>query len=121
MFETKVFNCLTTSTVITGQFSTRIYPSVLPQQTAYPALTYVRVSCNYENDFQGSCTLENPVLAVDVWAGTYKQAKELAKNVQDAISSASDFKSIRIGMSDFYEDETSIYRITMDFSCWNGE
>lgn len=119
MLESKIFSHLSTSTAI--GVSARIYPVRLPQEPTYPAITYQRISGGQENSFGGYATLENPRMQIDVWADTYLAAKNAAEAVHTAMNGATAYRATLISDSDLYESDIEIYRVSMDFSCWNKE
>lgn len=123
MVESKIFAHFSTTTAITvtSSVSTRIYPSVIPEESDYPCISYFRVSAGREYHLLGYATLENPRIQIDIWAETYKQAKDLSSAVHTAMQNAVGFKAILIDDSDMYEYEPNLHRVSMDFSCWNRE
>lgn len=123
MIETKIFAHLNTSTAITitSSISTRIYPIIVPQESAYPAITYTRISGGIQNDLQGYSNLENPLIVIDVWAASYKEAKNLSTRVHTVMGNATGFSALLISDGDDFIPEIEIYKISMDFSCWNKE
>lgn len=121
MIERKIYSHLSTTTAITAVVGTRIYPYWLPDQAKYPAISYFRVSGGQQNTLSGYSNLENPRIQFDVWAESYKQAKEIRSAVHSVMSQATAFQSLLIDDSDIYEDDIAVYRVSMDFSCWNRE
>jgi len=123
MVESKIFSHLSTTTAITvtQSVSSRIYPMWLPQETGFPAISYTRVAGNQQYNLQGYSSMENPLIQIDVWATTYKAAKDISSAVHTAMQAAPGFKAILRDDTDFYEDEIEVYRVSMDFSCWNRE
>lgn len=123
MVESKIFSHLSTTTAITitKSISTRIYPSVVPDETKYPCISYSRVSDVREYHLSGYANLENPRIQIDVWAETYKESKDISSAIHTAMQTAPDFKAILIDDSDMYEPDALLYRVSMDFSCWNRE
>lgn len=120
MLETKLYTLLSGSTLITT-LTTRIYPVVMPQEPTFPCITYQRVSGNQQNSLAGYATLENPRIQIDVWSESYSGAKTLAGNIHTVMDGATAFKATLISDDDDYQSEIPLYRVSMDFSCWNKE
>ena len=123
MFESKLYTALSGSTkiTVTSSVSTRIYPLTVPQESAFPAITYTRISGGKQNDLFGYSNLENPRIQIDCWAKTYKEVKTIAANVHDVMYAVTTFRAIQISDMDSYESEVELYRESMDFSIWNRE
>ncbi len=123
MVENKIYSHLstTTSITITSSVSTRIYPSFLPSESGYPAISYFRVAGVRENDLSGYSNLENPHIQIDCWAQTYKEAKNLSTRVHTAMNIAIGFKALLVADNDIYEDEIDVHRVCQSYSCWNRE
>jgi hypothetical protein len=119
--EEKIFSLLTTSTTITATMGNRVYPVRAPQNVASPYAVYQRISGGQQNGLSGYLTLENPRIQIDVYSTSYSQVKTLSESVQTQMATSTAFKNTLINDSDLFEDELNVYRITMDFSCWNRE
>lgn len=120
VLEPKIYTVLSGSSAVSAVVSARIYPLVLPQDVTLPAITYVRISGGQVNSMGGYSGLENPRMQIDVWGATYTAAKTLAALVHAAMSAATTFSALLISDMDLYEDDTKIYRVSMDFSVWNN-
>lgn len=118
--EPKIVTLLSGNAGVSALVSTRIYPLILPQDSALPAITYQRVSGGHINSTTGFSDQENPRIQIDSMATTYAGAKTLAAAVFSAMESATTYKAILIGDIDIYEDEPEIYRVSMDFSVWHS-
>lgn len=123
MLEIKLYTALSGSTKITvlSSVSTRIYPLIVPQESAMPAITYARISGGQQNDLFGYSNLENPRIQIDCWAKTYKEVKTIAENVHAVLYADTTFKAILVSDMDFYESDVELYRESMDFKIWNRE
>lgn len=99
----------------------RIFPLVRPQQgdgAARPAITYLRVAGIPMNDLDGDDgNLLNIRSQVDVWADTYAAARTIADAVRLRMQSFAT-RTVMISDQDLYEDDTRIFRVSMDFSSW---
>jgi len=123
MLESKLYTALSGSSkiTVTSSISTRIYPLIVPQQSALPAITYARISGGQENNLSGYSSIENPRIQIDCWAETYKEIKTIAENVHTVLNTTTTFSAILISDMDFYEDDVELYRESMDFKIWNRE
>jgi len=106
----------------------RVYPLVLPQSPTLPAITLQRVS-NQTVISQDGPGMERPRIQVDCWASTYLAARELAAAVKACLCPSRHetpnyvrtVDDVRIEAvmpesdRDLYEDDTQIYRVSMDF------
>lgn len=97
----------------------RIWPVTRANQTL-PAITYQRIAGVPQNDLDGDDgNLLNIRMQIDVWATTHDAVKALAEAVRTRMqTAASTFHAVMILDQDIYEDESRIYRVLMDFSCW---
>lgn len=123
MLESKLYTALSGSSkiTVTSSISTRIYPLIVPQQSALPAITYARISGGQENNLSGYSSMENPRIQIDCWALTYKEVKTIAENVHTVLNTTTTFSAVLISDMDFYEDDVELYRESMDFKIWNRE
>jgi hypothetical protein len=67
----------------------RISPAPLPQDTAFPAITYLRVTGRPERVMGNAPTLNSPLIQIDCWSQSYGQASQLAAAVLAALTSYS--------------------------------
>jgi hypothetical protein len=103
------------ATLVSG----RCYPLVNTSTTIIkPYITYQVVSSVPTVSLDGPSGLENRRTQVDVWADTYGAAKALEIAVKSAMQGAY-FVNIPLLAQDFYEEETKLYRVSMDFSVWS--
>ena len=118
--EPKIYTLLSGDALIAALVATRIYPVILPQDVTLPAISYSRVSGGQVNSFDGYSDLENPRIQIDVWGETYASVQALAALVHTVMDGATTFGALLESDMDFYEDDTLIYRVSMDFSVWNN-
>ncbi len=103
----------------------RIYPDILPQQPAFPALTYIRRSVDRHKTFCGTGEMARSSFQVDAWALTYEDAERVAQHVRTSLV---DFKGIMAGSPgvavsdvrlenefDLSDLEPGLFRVSMDF------
>ncbi|MCX4027936.1 hypothetical protein [Spartinivicinus marinus] len=95
----------------------RAYPTILPEQAKYPAITYHRV-----NAAQGSgrinttdITGQNSVFQVVIWSKNYGQAHLLQKKC------ITEFAGLGLQLNssaDGFEPEKMLHSVIMEFECW---
>lgn len=105
---------------ITQYVGDRIEPMIRPQKEAPDSITYERVAgvpqTNLEGDNGG---LQNIRMQVDIWTKKYDRARLIAEAVRLRMqTAATTFTSVLILDQDLYEDDTRLFRVSMDFSCW---
>ncbi len=121
MVETEIYTLLTGNSTLAAKVNTRIYPLVMPQDPALPAVTYQRISGNKFNTLSGYSGLENPHIVINSWGRTYDEVKGVAEDIHAAMEKATAFKSILINDLDGYDPDINLYVISQDFSCWDNE
>ncbi len=89
-----------------------VYPVKLPQECAYPAMSYFVVADTPKQCYAGDFSHKETRVQVDIWAKGYKEAKLLKERALDALRSigASDFLVV-----DGYEEDVALYRQMIDF------
>lgn len=101
--------------------SSRVYPVLLPQQAAFPCVTYQRISGGRIYSLQGYANLQRSRIQVDCWGTSYGDAKNLYYQVKEAMETAGTLKAILITRpDDMYDDDSGIHRVSCDFSVWNA-
>lgn len=117
--EASIFTTLTGASGVSAIVGSRVYPIILPQKTTLPAITYLRVSGAQEISLSGHSGLESPRIQVDCWATSYAQAKSLAAAVQAAMIASTAFKVGSVSDRDLFDDETNVFRVSIDFNVWH--
>ncbi len=106
---------------VSALVGTRVYPLVLPQGVAYPAIRYQRIDtprtyskAGYEGD-------SRPRLQIDCWATGYMDAKRLAEAVRAAMERYP--HAVCEDEQDGYEPEPAppVYRRMLEFRIWHEE
>lgn len=102
----------------------RIYPLILPQDPALPAVTYQKVSESSEYIHDGVSSIRKGRLQLDCWAATYATAKAVAAQVKASLHRFSGVLGgaggVQVGgawiedETDFYEPDPPIYRVSVD-------
>jgi hypothetical protein len=100
---------LTGKAAISAIVSTRVYPGFAPQQgTVYPCMTMQRVSTRHIRSMLGGSQLAYIRIQLNIWARTYKAAKDLADVVRmNTDGFAGSFGGATVG-SCLMEDEGDI-------------
>lgn len=101
------------STLVSG----RCYPMNAPDKVVCPYITYQVISNVPVVDLGGRNGLENRRVQVDVFDRSYGGVKTLELAVKSAMDTAT-FKNVPLLFSELYEQDTKIYRVTMDYSIW---
>ena len=121
--EEILYSLLTNESDVTDLTGLRIYPNLLPQGCAMPAITYQRISGHREHCLGGPSGRARPRFQIDCWAADYDGAKDLANKVRlcldgfkGDINTESDVGGITLEADrDIWEDDINVYRISMDF------
>lgn len=82
IIEKGLFAYLSNESDITDIVSTRIYPMIVPQGTAYPAITYDLTANTPEMTNDGESGLTEANFVLKCWAATYAEAKNLAETLR---------------------------------------
>lgn len=83
--EASLYTILSGAGGVTALAGTRIYPLLIPQEAALPALAYQRISGRRTMAHDGPITLTRARVQITCVAETYSQAKSLAAAVQAAL------------------------------------
>lgn len=120
VLETLVYQVLRDHAGVSALVSGRVYPLMLPQGCALPAISYQRVSTDHVASMDGYSGLERVRVQIDVMASTYAGAKALATQVMSAMNSTLLFKCVPDSQIDMLENDESTYRVSIDFMVWNS-
>jgi len=116
-----VYTALSGSTLVNTK-TTKIYPEKRPQDSDSPSVVYYRAPGGIrENDLQGYCNKENPIIEVTVYASSVDKRSTIAGAVITAMQQATGFLAIVPDPPfDDYDDETKLYERTIQFSVWHS-
>lgn len=119
-FEADLYAHLLGDAAITAMTGSRVYPVLRPQDSAFPAVVYTRVSGTPQQSLDGFTSgLNNFRMQLDCYATRFDQCRLLAEAVQSRmLTAAVTFKSVMVFDQDFYEPDDRLFKIIMDFSCW---
>lgn len=109
--------------------STRIYPLILPQDCALPAVTYQRISDPVDHAMGSDVTTYHPRYQVSCWATTYAGVQAVAAQVKAALrdytstafGGAGGENVLRVfyeGTYSSYDPNTEEYQEVLDFIIW---
>ncbi len=117
---------------VTGIVASRIYPCMIPQNTALPAITYRRLSGNRDYVFGGQTGIVDARFEIASWADSYSGVKALAEQVRLALSGyrgsvggvTIDWISLEME-ADIFEDSTGqatgVYQVPTDYRVYYRE
>ena len=91
----------------------RVYPLVMPQDTAKNSVTYRILSSSEDTCMAGGVYGHRVHAQVDVWANSYLECVAMANLVSTALHA--DFTVSGLFTVDIYEDYTLRYRRVVDF------
>lgn len=104
---------------VTDLVGTRMYPNLMPQGVALPAIVYSVISDTPENTFTGTSAdrLNSTRVQIDCYAVKYLDAHAVAEAVDLVVSNLSrhDLTGAREGKRDLYDDESQLHRVSLDF------
>lgn len=127
-FLEKVRNELVASSAVAdllGAVNPRIYPLTAPQGCETPFAVITVVSDVPQNTFTGEVSerLRDARVQVDCYASRYLDAHAVATAVDGVVAALRrpDLCATREGARDLYDDEATLFRVSLDFSVWAGE
>lgn len=107
----------------------RVFPKHRPQQPAYPAIVYHRISGPREHSHDGASGLAHPRFQFDCYAPTYAGAKDLSERVRAALDGYRGLMGGSVDVNgafledddDGYDDDLQVYWWRQDFIIWHNE
>ncbi len=102
--------------------STRIYPTRLPQEPTFPALTYELIDGDPNNPVNGTQSLHWSRVRINAWGATYGDAYALAVAVQTALNGQQNSTLRDIngqGIRDNFEPAVDAHHHSQDFTIWH--
>lgn len=116
--ETDIKTALNAHGGLSALVGTRIRPNLLPQNTAYPAITYRRISTNVENTLD-KLHADNPRFQFDVIAETYAEVEAAVIQLIDAMVTATTFSALYMNQQYLnFDNGPGVHRTAVDFSVW---
>ena len=120
--EEAVYSALTGNATLTGLISTHIYPLVLPQEVALPAVTFFRVSNIHNHGMGGDIDLMETRLQVSILADSVLRMRTVTDAVRGVLSRWKGTyggvivqDSLLDNEMDDFEPETEIYQCIQDY------
>ena len=80
-----LYNYLSNDEKIKKTVGNKIYPVILPQNVALPAIVYSSVLANYDSALQGDTGFVRQTIQIVSHAKTYKEAHELSRLIKKRI------------------------------------
>ena len=118
-----VTDILLNTASVTDVVGNRIYPSVIPQDEPYPAITFLEVAVNPSGTKDGPSELDQINVQINCFASTNKEASELAQKVRTALDyRLGNFQGVEVdkivfkNQSDQFDDDLLIHHKAIDFS-----
>lgn len=94
------------------------WPLVAAQGVAVPYIIYSDVISATENTLQGATDLQNSRMQLDGYAGSYAAMKALGRVIDTAMASSS-LINVKLSEQNFFEADTRLYRVSLDYSLWS--
>lgn len=119
--EEEIIQALLADSGFQAVFSTRLYPAGAPQkQKIWPIAVFRVISIGRDINMAGDNEYRDSIAQIDVWATTYRQAKEGSRAIADALHGKAFTKVmlIKVGSDrddrDRLNNETDLFRVTQD-------
>jgi len=118
---------------ITNLVSTRVYPNVLPQNSAYPSITYSRVSDNPVRAMSADASVKQSRYQFDAWGTSAESARALADQIISALNGYVGSMNGNTVVQGIWHDDTVaihdidpetkeiFYQYAIDFFIWAEE
>ena len=120
-----ISNLLRTDSDVFALVSTRVYPVVAKDSTAFPFIIYDVESESPTQDKDGVSTLDEDFVTVSAYSKTYSEAADLARKIRTALDrKTGTYGGIKVqsiqynGYNDLFDDNASndgVYRKSLDF------
>lgn len=113
-FKQDLWHKITNDATASGLIATRLYPSIAPQNVAYPYVVYQTISGSDENCHDGALGIPEQRIQFDILADTPAETEQ----IKDALYNLLHGLSGTIGSGDTTTIETSIFSGEVDLSEW---
>ena len=111
--ETTLYATLSSAAGVTALVSTRIYPDVMPEGVAFPAVVFSRSGTDPINGISGAKFGATVEMAVATWGKTRTSADAVADAIEAAIPPSGFYLS---GRASAYDPETGLFATTLSLS-----
>ena len=124
MAEADIYAALSTGVTALGS---RIYPLKLPQNVAYPAVVYQRISTIRRSAFGGDATAAEPVIQVDVYGhesagyGAFWDTADAVRVALQRYRGGGILDTFIDAERDDFEENTKLFRKSFDIRPWYRE
>lgn len=104
----------------------RIYPVLMKEKSKQPSIVYQTISMTPVDSLDGQNALTKKRIQFDCYSTTYGEVKRLEAAVISALagfrgtlSDGTVVQSLMLSLSvDLYEQDSLLYRVTLDFEAW---
>lgn len=117
--ESDLYTLLKDDAAVAALVSNRIFPLLMPQNPAFPAITYHRVSGPRVHSHGGPSGLASPRFQVSCWAKSYAAVRDLAEKVRLALDGR--MGALLQNELHTYEPDTETFHAPLDFVIWHQE
>lgn len=98
----------------------RVYPTLRPQDSGLPAVTWQRIATTPTHAFGTDANLFEARLQVDCWAETHDAAREVSAAVRERLSrwrdDANDVLDCLLeNDTDLFEEDAEMHRVLLEF------
>lgn len=83
--EQAIVDVLENDADVSAIIGDRIFPLVIPQEKALPAITYERVDTDPNDTKSGASTLDGDLIDLDLWGKDFAVLKDLAKKIRTTL------------------------------------
>jgi hypothetical protein len=101
-----------------------IYPVLIPESAAYPAIAYQRTNSSRAINFDEVENFVATTIQVDSYAETYNTAVYLSDAVKAALNNyaGGDIQLTKLDTElDVFEDASSLFRVSQRYMIWHTE
>lgn len=109
--ETELYAALSSLPALTALVGTRIYPDVIPEDIAMPAVVTARQGTEPVVSVSGTQFGEFAQMIISAWATTRTVAESVADQVDAALIASGNYATNRSGG---YDDETGAFSVTIE-------
>lgn len=119
--ETVLFSRLSGFAGLNALISNRVYPTVIPQNSPLPVVSYRRISTTRESAMGSDTGIARARFQLDSFAESFSAVRPVAEQVRAALqrwrnnSGTVVQDSFILSEDDDYDHETKLYRVMQDF------
>lgn len=124
LIDTAVRDYLLADANIYASVNARIYPSIVPQECVFPAITYTTVFAHAPELLDGNLDIMDSQYQVSVWAETALEAANIAAYVRARMLGIGGNGFQKSSIDDErsgYEEQTRRFRRDLDFTVFYAE